>query len=575
MGTWMRMTIGAAALGALGLLAPPTQAQRGVRRDEGVFPSGYADADLKKSKPKVTPERAAEGKKIYTSWCSFCHGEEGDGKGPVASYLDPRPRDFTSNLFKFRTTTTGELPTDEDLYRTVSLGVPGTAMPAWGEGNFRLSAQDRWKVVFYIKTLAEDFGDPDLSPYNALIDLPAPPPKRAELIARGRELYQDKTKGGCVKCHGPEGRGDGPEAGAQQDDWGFRILAQDLTRSWRYKNWGSSPEQIFRTLSTGINGTPMPGYADSLSEEERWALAYYVDSLVIRPLTGDVVLPVPRAEGELPTDPKDPRWAKAPALYVRMSGQVVVSPRWQNPSVDMVHVQAFYNEKGIALRLTWDDRFKDVTHEKPEGVSGWESKDSYVKVETVRKLKNLRDAIALEFPTDLTEGPQKPYFMLGQSGRPVNLWEWRADWNEKPETHGGRTVIEAIARSFKKPPKPLPKASQNTNGRGAWERGQWTVVLTRSLTTQDTRRQIQFRTGPFIPFAVHAWDGSNGEFGLLRSISSWHYLKLQRKTPASVYAYGLLGGLLAVLFEGWVVRRVKRVPIPGADEANREERQEA
>jgi len=69
---------------------------------------------------------------IYIRRCSFCHGLLGDGEGPAAPYMDPRPRDFTLGTFKFRTTQSGELPTNEDLFRTVSRGLPGTAMQAFG-----------------------------------------------------------------------------------------------------------------------------------------------------------------------------------------------------------------------------------------------------------------------------------------------------------------------------------------------------------------------------------------------------------------------------------------------------------
>ena len=93
-------------------------------------------------------------------------------------------------------------------------------------------------------------------------------------LARGKLLYDDPKKGACLKCHGEFGRGDGPESGTQKDDWGARIDPGDLTKPWPLRP-GGRLEDLYRTLSTGINGTPMPGYADTLSEDDRWNIALY------------------------------------------------------------------------------------------------------------------------------------------------------------------------------------------------------------------------------------------------------------------------------------------------------------
>ena len=121
----------------------------------------YDMAELARSKAAhpETEEAVASGAVLYRKHCASCHGDEGAGDGGAAAYLDPRPRDFTKSLFKFRSTKSGELPTDEDLFAMVSRGVAGTAMPAWGEGTFRLSVEERWQVSYFLKTFAEDFGD--------------------------------------------------------------------------------------------------------------------------------------------------------------------------------------------------------------------------------------------------------------------------------------------------------------------------------------------------------------------------------------------------------------------------------
>ena len=111
---------------------------------------GFAGAADRPTKPKPdnTLEMVEQGKQIYFKRCSFCHGLMGDGNGPAADFMDPRPRDFTLGTFKFRTTQSGELPRDEDLFRTVSRGLSGTGMQAFDGDLIKsgLSEQDRWAV---------------------------------------------------------------------------------------------------------------------------------------------------------------------------------------------------------------------------------------------------------------------------------------------------------------------------------------------------------------------------------------------------------------------------------------------
>jgi cytochrome c oxidase cbb3-type subunit I/II len=229
------------------------------------------------------------GKNVYERRCLGCHGVQGDGNGPAATFFHVfRPRDFTLGAFKFRDTPSGSLPNDSDLMRVITRGIRGTGMPSWHE----LQENDRLAVVQYIKfELAVDRMDPE-RPYAYFVEeTPDPPfivarvpPPSADFIARGKQVWQDAK---CWECHGDTGRGDGPEAQNLEDDFGFRILPADLTKG-QFKS-GPGPEDIFRTMSTGLNGTPMPSYEDTLSEEDRWILSYYVLSLSAfkDPLSGE------------------------------------------------------------------------------------------------------------------------------------------------------------------------------------------------------------------------------------------------------------------------------------------------
>jgi len=98
------------------------------------------------SRPAVA-QAPVDGEAIYRERCAFCHGDNGDGNGPAARYLSPRPRDFTSSQFKFRATASGELPLREDVIKIVREGVRGTAMPRWEDV---LSQAEIEAVVDYV-----------------------------------------------------------------------------------------------------------------------------------------------------------------------------------------------------------------------------------------------------------------------------------------------------------------------------------------------------------------------------------------------------------------------------------------
>ena len=223
-------------------------------------------------------EWIAHGKQVYERRCLGCHGAKGDGNGPAATFLyNQRPRDFTAAVFKFRLTAE-PVPTDGDLLRTISRGVRGTAMPAW----YDLPLNDRLAVIQYIKyELAVDRSDP-ANPYAFFTEEPPgpplyigkPPAPSQQIVERGKEVWENAK---CWECHGKTGKGDGEKAPGLKDDLGFTMVPADLT-SGQFKS-GPAVEDIYRTVTTGLSGTPMPSYRDSFSDEDRWALAYYILSL--------------------------------------------------------------------------------------------------------------------------------------------------------------------------------------------------------------------------------------------------------------------------------------------------------
>ena len=218
-------------------------------------------------KAAETNESLAKGKSLYQEHCANCHGIGGDGKGPLAADLSTKPQNFTKGEYKFRSTMSGELPTDEDLFRTISVGIPGTAMENYQE----LSKPDRMALVAYLKTLSPRFLK---SPQGAPIIFPEARPLTPESVTHGRQLYKEMQ---CGACHGPNGEGDGELAKELTDTDGNSIQPADLTRK-RLKS-GDGPKALYRTIMTGLDGTPMPSYGYSLDPEEGWDLALFISSL--------------------------------------------------------------------------------------------------------------------------------------------------------------------------------------------------------------------------------------------------------------------------------------------------------
>lgn len=519
-----------------------------------LFTAVYAADKPSKAKPPATPEAIAKGKVIYLKRCSFCHGFLGDGNGPAADYMDPRPRDFTLGTFKFRTTQSGELPTDEDLFRTVSRGLSGTGMQAFDNDIIKngLTEEERWQVIHYIKTFAQEFSNPDLDPYKKVVKLPAKMPSYSkETIEKGKEVFK---KAKCWECHGLLGRGNGVKE-QRKDDWGFPIRIRNVTHPWKIKA-GAEVEDIYMRFSTGISGTPMPSFVDSLTEEERWYLANFIKSLQHK-ADEQSVLKVKPVKGDIPVDLDSPVWAEAEPVDVRMTGQVIAAPRWQNPSIEMVSVKAVYNENEIGFLLEWDDPFMDVTHNEaaefnPKDISGPGAYNSYVAANNMipRWLENFRDSIALQFPVTIPESTKRPHFFRGDTGNPVNMWVWKADL----DAAGSPGVEEATGTGFKQPLKAQDAKEQQIVSKAEWKEGRWRVIMKRPLATPD-KSDIQFVKGKFIPFSLNAWDGSNGEHNILMSLSTWNYLLLEASVPLAVYLYTLIAIVGIGGLEVWLVKK--------------------
>lgn len=241
-----------------------------------------ADLDVHPTEPKPRFDANLRllGQAWYGQLCTPCHGPNGDGKGPRAPQLSPRPRDFTKGLYEFRSTPSGAPPTDEDIWKVVSDGLHGTAMVPW----VTFSEHDRWALVAYVETFSRRFA---IERRQFAITIPTPlPAVTPGLVAKGQKLFNDA---GCVECHGVKGLGDGPSVPTLVDASGRPIRPLDFP-SGVFRR-GATLKDIYLTIRTGLDGTPMPSYASSLSEDQTWAVAAYVRSLIAKPGTDGSATP--------------------------------------------------------------------------------------------------------------------------------------------------------------------------------------------------------------------------------------------------------------------------------------------
>ncbi len=257
-----------------------------------------------------TPVRTAlvaEGRAAYRIYCVGCHGEKGDGNGKAALFLHPRPRNFTLAHFKFRTTRSGKLPTDDDLKRTIREGLKGSAMPGW---DF-LPVQTVTALVAYLKTFSPKWETSRPAARIPRVDNPyASETDQSEAIARGEAVYhgfatcwtchpayvsKDRINGYLVAMENPPRDAFRPqffESEVKENTEGELIYPPDFRRD--FVRSGADVEDLYRSIGAGITGTAMPTWIDSMdyaSEKEGhpplvqpadiWALAYYVQDLIL------------------------------------------------------------------------------------------------------------------------------------------------------------------------------------------------------------------------------------------------------------------------------------------------------
>jgi cytochrome c oxidase cbb3-type subunit 2 len=504
-----------------------------------------------------TDAQRQAGKTLYERNCSQCHGEQGNGQGPAAIHLRPMPRDFTSAKFKIRTTPNGCLPTHENLVNIIRRGMPYSSMPAWPN----LTDQELSALAYYVMSFSPDFAKPELVPKQ--VDLPKGKAPTKESVEKGRKMYEDN---GCLGCHGNQGRGDGSSAITLQDDWGHPIKPADLTQKWTFRG-GGTREDIFRTLSTGLNGSPMPSYVDALNPEDRWALVDYIDSL--SPATPDYASLVRVRAIDEPIDLQRAadQFKSAPVARLPMVGQIMEPGRSFHPPVVSIQVQAIHDSESLALRVRWNDIHADTQgHNAPDlpvpaaeeleagigtapaapaqgGGDVWgeaaapaakpaapaaaPSGGGDVWGETAAPAgasgaggaaSEFSDAVAVQWPLQVSSGSRKPYFIFGDAADPVDLWFF--DLAQK-------TPQQYVGKGSK-------SLTRNDTGElsavASFTDGEWSVVYKWPL---HPTTGVPFDEGQFVPVTFSVWDGFTRERGNRRALTVWYHLYVEPATVES------------------------------------------
>jgi mono/diheme cytochrome c family protein len=514
------------------------------RADDRVLP-GLIPASLVPS--RTMPSSAtmlALGRKTYEKECLACHGANGDGQGEAAYLLYPRPRDFTSGQFRLVSTWDG-VPTDDDLFRTISRGMPGSAMPSWGH----LSEESRWGLLHYVKSFSKRplevkagrEPDTDGNDGAGIIKVPPEPPYDREAETRARSIFAVS----CAPCHGPTGKGDGQQK--QTDSSGFPTRPRDLTLGV-FKG-SPDPESVYRRVVSGLPGSPMPQSA-YLHGRDAWDVVHFVRSLSSDEQRAKVEMKrfrivAPRVAA-LPTHPDSGVWRTAPTVDLHL-----MPLWWRVERPEELTVRALHDGKEVAILLSWADTTPDSTAMRPQ---------------------DFRDAAAIAFA--LTDDP--PFFAMGQAGGPVNIWMWKSERQadlepafqelekvypnlgidsypgllrspvEQPTRHAltldsdptfvtawgaGNIVADPTRRSAAEDLtaegfgtlRARPRPDQLVASVGVYQTGAYHVQLRRPLQT-GKRDSIALAPGKRAAVSFAVWNGSAGDRDGKKSVTIWQEL---------------------------------------------------
>lgn len=488
------------------------------------------------------------GQVVYDQHCAACHGQAGGGDGPASVWLYPKPRNFSAGLYKIKSTPAQALPTDDDLLRSITRGLPGSSMPSFSY----LAETDRRAVVDYVKYLTattEGSGKrvnrfESAAASGALVppvEVPPEPPITVPELTLGRDTYQKMQ---CFLCHGQTGAGDGTQVPTLKDESGLPIRPRDFNTG--LFRGGSTGRDLYLRIHNGLPGTPMVPYgAEVLKPEERWALVHYVQSLrrtdvAVNDLLApeDGLIHVKRI-AKLPAHPMDALWETLDPV------RVPLNPLWPEPhQVYAVGVSAVSDGRRLAVLLQWRCELPQMS---------------------AIRVQDFQDAAALQFSLSGSYG----FVGMGDRQNPVNLWQWKAGWQAEVERGHSPDVRDSynsmhvdtyfqedrhfatardagnvVAVPHKSPVEDAnargfgsfqsqPPSGQNVVGKGVWHDGFWNVLFVRDLKSRDAD-DVQFRGGKPVPVAFAIWSGEQRDRNGRKMISNWYQLVFDNTKPLQV-----------------------------------------
>ncbi|MFQ5850131.1 MAG: c-type cytochrome [Candidatus Binatia bacterium] len=498
--------------------------------------------------PPPSPQLLALGKHVYNKKCTACHGVNGRGDGEAAYLLYPKPRDFVAARYRL-VSTWERVPTNQDLFSTITRGMPGSAMPSWGH----LPEKQRWALVYYLRSLAEKpitvkpqkEPAPDGSGGEGIIKVPVEPSYDAAAKVRAKELFREA----CASCHGATGKGDGVQE--QVDEEGFPTRPRDLTAGV-FKG-SPDPIQLYRRIIAGIPGSPMP-MSDWAYGDDAWHLVHFVRSLSSERQRERVEMKkfeiVATRVKQVPDHPDSGIWRLTPPVNLHL-----MPLWWRSQRPEELTVRALHDGKDLALLLVWADQTHDHTAIRPQ---------------------DFRDAAAVEF--SLTSEP--PFFAMGEKGKLVNIWMWKSERQadlepafqdldkiypnigidsypnllrspvEQPLRHaltlesdktfvtgwGAGNIVSDPQR--KSPAEDLvaqgfgtlrarPRTDQNAHAKGIYSVGAYRVIFRRALEPSG-KGAVRFQPGTTVPVAFAVWNGSAGDVDGKKSVTIWQDLKISK-----------------------------------------------
>ena len=486
---------------------------------------------------------------LFLHHCAGCHGIEGRGDGPASEGLLPRPRDFFDSQFRYASSGSDRPHVLRDVVRTISRGVPRSAMPGFGGVLSEAQIAGLARYVLDIRERGQDIALPAEG-----IGIGDRPPVTPELVARGKALFVSLS---CNTCHGDTGRGDGMNADGLVDFLGRPVRPADFTAGI-FKT-GQTPEDLCRTVLHGVPGTPMIAYESVLAQDnddeqesvntmDAWAVVAYIRSFARQPkpsgaASGAAIVVEFASDESMLSDPAHLAWLGIEPV------PITVKPLWSRPEqTSFVEVRAVRSTSHVSICIDWRDTSLDLSR----------AQDVYP------------DAVAVMFGLGEEVPPLVADVELAPSGLvkagTVNTWYWRADrqlaavtgrrlsgLTLKPDAadnwylfalgetvrlplvttieagelsaelrNAGHAVVELNARGLGGVDQ-QPPPGQGTTGAAVWSAGMWRVVMSRPLTTED-ELDVQLAPGCRIPVAFAVWDGAKGDHDGIKLISSWHWL---------------------------------------------------